>query len=124
MVIKIGTYEVKDPKAECSDINCPFHGTLKVRGRTFIGTVKSDKMSKTVTVIWDRTIRLVKYNRYMVKRSKVKAHNPECINAKAGDTVLIAECRPLSKTKTFVVLKITKKSKAVKLSEGQRSETT
>ncbi|MBC7110345.1 MAG: 30S ribosomal protein S17, partial [Archaeoglobi archaeon] len=40
------------------------------------------------------------------KRSKLHAHNPPCINARVGDVVKIAECRPLSKTKHFVVVEI------------------
>ena len=61
-------------------------------------------MAKTVIVEWPRIIRLKKYKRYMKKRTKVKAHNPPCINAKIGDMVVIMECRPLSKTKKFSVI--------------------
>ncbi len=96
--------EVKAPEKPCVDENCPFHGRLSTRGRTFVGNVTSDKMSKTVTVSWERKIYIPKYERYEKRRSKVKAHNPECINAKMGDKVKIIECRPLSKTKNFVVI--------------------
>lgn len=89
---------------KCADEKCPFHGHLKVRGRTFTGTVISDKMRNTVTVEWNRKVLVPKYERYVKKRSKVKAHNPECIAAVEGDVVKIAECRPLSKTKNFVVV--------------------
>ncbi len=41
----------------------------------------------------------------MVKKTKVTAHNPEIINANIGDKAIIAECKPLSKTKNFVVVK-------------------
>ncbi len=51
----------------------------------------------------------VKYNRYIKKRTKLKAHNPSCVNANKGDVVTIMECRPLSKTKKFVVLEVKKK---------------
>jgi small subunit ribosomal protein S17 len=44
-----------------------------------------------------------------MRRTRVKAHNPESIDAKEGDTVRIAETRPLSKTKNFVVIEIVKK---------------
>ncbi len=96
--------EVKAPGKKCADPNCPFHGSLGVRGRSFVGIVASDKMAKTVTVFWDRTIYIPKYERYTTKRSKVKAHNPDCLNVKKGDKVMIMECRPLSKTKNFVVV--------------------
>ncbi len=102
----VGIKGVENPKSECTDIKCPFHGELKVRGRTFEGTVKSDKMTNTVTVEWERMILVPKYNRYIKRRSKVKAHNPECIKAKTGDRVLIVECRPLSRTKKFTVVKV------------------
>jgi small subunit ribosomal protein S17 len=82
--------------------------TITTRGRTFKGTVVSDKAQKTVTVEWDRRIYIPKYERYLKKRSKVKAHNPEEINAKLGDVVIIKETRPISKTKKFVVTEVVK----------------
>jgi small subunit ribosomal protein S17 len=87
----------------------PFTGSLKLRGRVFVGTVISDKMQKTVTVEWPRRKFVKKYERFEMRRSKVKAHNPESIDAKTGDLVKIAETRPLSKTKNFVVIEIVKK---------------
>ncbi len=83
--------------------------SLKTRGRTFKGEVVSSKAQKTVTVQWMRRIYVPKYERYQIKRSKVKAHNPEEMGAKEGDTVVIKECRPLSKTKKFVVIEVIKK---------------
>jgi small subunit ribosomal protein S17 len=80
--------------------------TLKTRGRTFKGSVTSSKAQKTVTVEWMRRVYIPKYERYMNKRSKVKAHNPPEIAAKEGDKVIIRECRPLSKTKNFVVTEV------------------
>jgi small subunit ribosomal protein S17 len=47
-----------------------------------------------------------KYNRYEKRSSRIHAHNPPCIQAKTGDTVKIAECRPLSKTTSFVVVEV------------------
>jgi small subunit ribosomal protein S17 len=82
--------------------------TLKTRGRTFKGTVISSKAQKTVTVQWMRRVYVPKYERYHLKRSKVKAHNPVEMSAKEGDTVIIKECRPLSKTKNFVVIEVIK----------------
>ena len=98
--------EVKKPEKKCEDTNCPFHGTLSVRGRTFIGTVISAKAHKTATIEWKRTRFIQKYERYERRRTRLKAHNPECINAKEGDKVRIAECRPLSKTKKFVIIEV------------------
>ena len=96
--------EMKMPENACQDKNCPFHGSLKIRGRTFTGEVVSDKMQKTVVVEWERKILNKKYERYEKRKTKIKAHSPECINARKGEIVKIAECRPLSKLKSFVVI--------------------
>jgi len=82
---------------------------LRTHGRTFTGTVVSDKMRRTVTVEWERRIYVPKYQRYERRFSKLKAHNPDELDAKLGDTVTIKETRPLSKTKSFVVIKVTRK---------------
>ena len=98
--------------AKCTDESCPRHGSLRTRGQVFVGTVKSDKMQKTVTVEWPFLRYVTKYERYEKRRTKVRAHNPPCIEAKAGDTVRIAECRPISRTVKFVVFE--------RLSGGQK----
>ena len=86
------------------DKNSPFSGDVKLRGRTFVGTVISAKMQKTATIEFKRKIMVKKYERYTNKRTRIKAHNPECIKAEEGDIVRIVECRPLSKTKNFVIV--------------------
>ena len=95
---------IKAPNKKCNDITCPFHGNLKVRGRSFVGTVCSTNMQKTVTVEWGRLLYLKKFERYEEKRTKLKAHVPSCIQVIKGDKVRIYETRPLSKTKHFVVV--------------------
>ncbi|NOQ29265.1 MAG: 30S ribosomal protein S17 [Methanosarcinales archaeon] len=95
------------PLSECEDPNCPFHGTLPVRGQVLDGVVISAKMDKTVVVERTYEKRIFKYERYEKRRSRIHAHNPPCINAKEGDVVKIAECRPLGKTKSFVVVALT-----------------
>lgn len=96
--------KVRLPSKKCNDNACPFHGRLKCRGRVFTAIVVSTKMQKTVVVEFRRQYYLPKYERYEKRRTKIKAHNPECINAREGDIVKISECRPLSKTKSFVVV--------------------
>ena len=96
--------EVEKPKGECKDAVCPWHGHLKVRGRTFIGIVASAKVPRTAVIEWDYYHHIQKYERYERRKSSVAAQNPLCINAKPGDEVRIAECRPLSKTKKFVII--------------------
>ncbi|MFP4005876.1 MAG: 30S ribosomal protein S17 [Candidatus Hadarchaeia archaeon] len=95
---------VKTPKKECEDEDCPFHGTLSVRGQIIEGEVVDDKMDKTVVVERNYAKRIPKYERYERRTSKLLVHNPPCIDAREGDTVKIGECRKLSKQKSFVVL--------------------
>ncbi len=85
------------PKAVCKDSHCPFHGSLKARGRIFTGIVVKSSMQKTVTVEWPRLFYLPKYERFEKRKTRVKSHNPECLNAKVGDEVKIMESRPISK---------------------------
>ncbi|UCG68348.1 MAG: 30S ribosomal protein S17 [Thermoplasmata archaeon] len=92
------------PKGQCTDKNCPFHGTLPVRGQIIEGVVVSDKMDNTVVVKKDYRRYIPKYERYELRTGKYKAHNPPCIDAKVGTKVKIMECRALSKTKSFVVI--------------------
>ena len=94
----------KKPKKTCDDRNCPFHGDLAVRGRVFEGFVVSAKMDKTVIVRRDYIQYVPKFMRYERRHSRIPSHNPPCIDAKEGDRVLIVECRPISKTVSFVVV--------------------
>jgi len=100
---------IQPPSKECDDPKCPWHGHVKIHGRYFEGVVVSDKGKKTVVVERQHYHYLKKYERYELRRSKIHAHNPPCIGAKVGDRVLIAETRPLSKTKSFTVVAITKR---------------
>ncbi len=94
---------------ECRDTRCPTHGGLKYRGMQFEGLVVSDKAKRTVIVEVDYTRYVYKYERSLRKRSRIPAHNPECMNVKLNDIVNIAETRRLSKTKSFVVTGVVKK---------------
>ncbi len=96
--------DVKAPEKECDDPNCAWHGRIAVRGRVFRGTVKSSKGMRTAVVQWAHPRYLTKYERYERRKSSTIAHNPPCIRAKDGDNVVIAECRPISKTKCFIIV--------------------
>ncbi len=96
--------DIKAPESACADMKCPWHGKLPVRGRVFEGMVKSAKAKNTAVVEWGHNFYLHKYERFERRKSIVHAYNPICIRAKEGDRVTIAECRPLSKTKSFVVV--------------------
>jgi small subunit ribosomal protein S17 len=76
---------------------------VSTRGRTFTGIVISDRMSKSVTVEWERKKYVPKYQRYEKRRTRVKAHDE--LGVKVGDKVELVETRPISKTKNFLVTK-------------------
>lgn len=98
--------DVKEPTKLCEDPNCPFHGSLKIRGQLIEGKVVGDKGHQTVIVEKEYTRFHKKYERYERRVSRYMAHSPSCIDAKADDMVKIMECRPLSKEKTFVVVEV------------------
>jgi small subunit ribosomal protein S17 len=94
----------KKPKKTCDDRDCPFHGELAVRGRVLAGVVASAKMDKTVIVKREYLQSVSKLLRYERRHGSIPSHNPPCIDAKEGDKVTIVECRPISKTVSFVVV--------------------
>jgi len=95
---------VQPPNGSCDDENCPFHGTLPVRGQIITGVVTSTKMKNSIVVTKERKRLVPKYERYEKRTSTYTVHCPPCIKAKVGDSVRIAECRPLSKTISFVTI--------------------
>ena len=97
-------FDVKPPEGECEDLKCAWHGRLPIRGRAFEGNVKSAKSRDTAIVEWGYHKFIKKFERQERRKSRVSAHNPKCIRAREGDRVVIAECRPLSKTKKFVII--------------------
>jgi small subunit ribosomal protein S17 len=77
--------------------------------RTIVGRVVSDKMDKTVSVAIERKIKHPVYGKYIRRTSKVLAHDAE--NAcKTGDRVAIAECRPVSKNKSWSVVDVVERA--------------
>ncbi|MHA1377733.1 MAG: 30S ribosomal protein S17 [Candidatus Helarchaeota archaeon] len=96
--------EVVPPKKVCEDKNCPFHGKLRVHGKIIEGIVKSTSMDKTIVVRKDYLKFVKKYLRYEKRHSSIHAHCPDCQNPILNKKVKIAECRPLSKTVSFVVI--------------------
>ncbi len=96
--------DVPMPRKKCQDERCPFHGNLKVRGRLLNGRAVSTAGKGFVVVEMQYLHMIRKYNRGERRRSRVSAHLPPCIDAKDGDQVTVGECRPLSKTISFVVV--------------------
>lgn len=77
----------------------------ETKARTLSGKVVSDKMDKTVTVLVERRVKHPVYGKYITRSSKLHAHdeNNEC---GMGDKVTVAETRPISKSKTWTLIKI------------------
>ena len=105
MVRNIGV-SVVSPRKTCEDELCPFHGTLSVRGKLLTGIVSSSKAKKMVVVSREYPRSTPKYKRYQRSRSTVHAYLPSCIDVNEGQQVKIAECRPISKTVSFVVIEV------------------
>lgn len=79
-------------------------GTEK-RTRTVTGKVVSNKMDKTITVMIERRVKHPVYGKYITRSSKVHAHdeNNQC---SIGDTVTVAETRPISKSKSWKLMEV------------------
>jgi len=78
--------------------------TVKIK-RTVTGEVVSDKMDKTITVMTERLVKHPLYGKYIRRSTKLHAHD-EKNECSMGDRVTIEECRPLSKSKSWRVIKI------------------
>jgi len=79
-------------------------------GRRLTGRVVSDKMDKTVTVLVERRVQHPLYGKFVGRSNKYHAHD-EQNEYHPGDLVMIEECRPLSKTKTWRVVKLLEKAR-------------
>jgi len=98
--------EIKQKEiAVCNDSECPIHGNLKTRGRTFKGVVIS-KNQKRIAIEFERMVYIRKYERYTKTKTKIHARLPACMEKEVqiGDLIKVRECRPLSKIIHFVVI--------------------
>ena len=100
--------DVKIPSGEWDgDVNCPFYGSLRLRGQMLEGTISSVGMSRTITIERHNVRYMQKYERFEKRTSALSAHLPNCVGeVKVGDTVKVMECRPLSKTVSFCVVEV------------------
>ena len=80
--------------------------------RSLIGIVTSDKMDKTITVQVERRVKHPLYKKYVRSRTKLHAHDEEN-TCQVGDTVRVVECRPLSKTKTWMLKSVDERAGGV-----------
>lgn len=78
---------------------------------TLMGTVVSDKMDKSITVLIERRVKHPVYGKYMSRSTKLHVHD-ETNDSRAGDKVEIVECRPISKTKAWNLVRVVKRATA------------
>lgn len=88
------------------DKKCPFVGDISIRGKILTGTVVSTKMHRTIIIRRDYLHFVPKYNRYEKRHKNVAAHLSPAFRVAEGDVVVVGQCRPLSKTVRFNVLKV------------------
>lgn len=79
--------------------------TTESNARTMLGKVVSDKMDKTIVVLVERTVKHPKYGKIMKRRTKIHAHDENQIS-KMGNVVRVRESRPISKTKSWVLVEV------------------
>ena len=79
--------------------------------RVLTGRVVSNKMTKTVTVLIERKVKHPLYGKYITRSTKYHAHTEDALLE--GDLVEIKECRPISKTKTWTVVRRVEASKLI-----------
>ena len=97
------------------DKKCPFTGNVSIRGRILTGVVVKNKMQRTIVIRRDYLHFVPKYRRYEKRHRNMSVHcSPAFRDIALGDTVTVGECRPLSKTVRFNVLKVVKAAGAKK----------
>ncbi|XP_016134558.1 40S ribosomal protein S11-like [Sinocyclocheilus grahami] len=97
------------------DKKCPFTGNVSIRGRILSGVVTKMKMQRTIVIRRDYLHYIRKYNRFEKRHKNMSVHLSPCFrDVTLGDIVTVGECRPLSKTVRFNVLKVTKAAGAKK----------
>lgn len=98
--------DVADPPrpADPAEAANPFNGSLRIRGKLFEGTVVSAKARGTVVIEKESPVYFTKFKRYARSRSRIHAHVPGNLDVREGARVLAAECRPLAKFVSYVVV--------------------
>ena len=86
--------------------NNPFNGTLSIRGKLFEGIVVNAKAKNTVTIEKKSYISFSKFRRYGRSKNRIHAHVPSNLDIEEGDHVIAAECRPISKSVSFVIIEV------------------
>ena len=102
--------KVKSPenKPDKNDKKNPFNGTLSIRGKLFEGKVVKTKAKDTVVIQKESPVYFSKFKRYGRSKNSIHAHVPTNLDVNEGDMVIAAECRPLAKSVSFVVVEVKK----------------
>eukprot|EP01066_Platyproteum_vivax_P000744 Platyproteum_vivax@DN10823_c0_g1_i1.p1 len=90
------------------DKKCPFTSSVSIRGRILRGMVISTKMRRTVVIRRHYLHYVQKYNRFEKRHTNIPVHCSPAFDINDGDIVTVGQCRPLSKTIRFNVLKVEK----------------
>eukprot|EP00920_Eleutheroschizon_duboscqi_P040268 GHVT01096529.1.p1 GENE.GHVT01096529.1~~GHVT01096529.1.p1 ORF type:complete len:161 (-),score=15.54 GHVT01096529.1:639-1121(-) len=89
------------------DKKCPFTGNVSIRGRILKGMCISTKMRRTIVIRRNYLHYIPKYNRFEKRHTNVACHCSPCFEGiSEGDIITVGQCRPLSKTVRFNVLKV------------------
>jgi|TARA_B100000315_G_scaffold198827_1_gene190505 small subunit ribosomal protein S17 len=99
---------VKQPKKKSvkNEINNPFNGSLTIHGKLFEGIIINAKAKGTVVIQKESPIYFKKFKRFGRSKNKIHAHVPSNLSVQKGDHVVAAECRPISKSVSFVVVEV------------------
>ena len=99
---------VKNPKKKPADNDKknPFNGSLSIRGKIFEGKVIKSMAKNTVILEKEFPIYFEKFKRYGRSKNRIHAHVPSNLDVNDGDLVVAAECRPLAKSVSFVVVEV------------------
>jgi len=93
-------------KPDENENNNPFNGSLSIRGKIFEGIVINAKAKGTVVIERESLIEFTKFKRFGRSKNKIHAHVPSNLDIQEGDYVVAAECRPISKSVSFVVVEV------------------
>ena len=110
IITKIMIIGFKAPKeaidGDYVDHKCPFTSGISIRGKIYTGLVLSNKMNRTIIIRRDYLHFIKKFKRYEKRHNHIAAHCSPCFRVAPGDVVTVGQCRPLSKTVRFNVLRV------------------
>lgn len=106
-VINLGFKAPKEAiEGDYIDKKCPFTSGISIRGKIYKGLVLSNKMHRTIIIRRDYLHYIKKFKRYEKRHNHLAAHCSPAFRVQPGDVVTVGQCRPLSKTVRFNVLRV------------------